>query len=157
MGTDDRDSLLLRQAVDLALGNATDGQLPFGSIVARDDDIIAVGVNTALRDNDPAAHAEVVAVRAACRELGTLSLAGTTLYTSCEPCPICHTVAIAAEIGRIVYAAPKESVPDLGGGPFPAVLAAIQTAARDLDPGRIEHLDLPGAREPFTAYLERRS
>src|SRR6266536_174940 len=110
-GTDDRD--LLRQTVDLALRNAADGQLPFGALVARGPDVLAVGVNTALRDHDPAAHAEVVAIRAACGALGTLSLSGSTLYTSCEPCPICHTVAIAAEIDRIVYAAPKEWVPDL--------------------------------------------
>jgi guanine deaminase len=114
-----------------------------------------VGVNTALRDHDPAGHAEVAAVRAACRLMGTLSLAGSSLYSSCEPCPICHTVAIAAQIDRIVYAAPKEWVPDLGV-PFPPVLVDIQAAARACDPGRIEYLELPQAREPFTVYLERR-
>jgi guanine deaminase len=108
MTGDDRDVALLRRAVELALGNATSGQLPFGAVVARGDDVLATGVNTALRDHDPAAHAEVHAVRAACRTLGTLSLAGSTLYSSCEPCAICHTVAIAAEVERIVYAAPKE-------------------------------------------------
>lgn len=97
----DADRVLLRQAVGLAAENGRAGQLPFGAVVARGDDVIAVGVNTALRDNDPTAHGEVEAVRAACRDLGTLSLAGTTLYSSCEPCPICHTVAIAAEVDRI--------------------------------------------------------
>jgi guanine deaminase len=146
---------LLRHAVELARANGAEGQLPFGAVIANDDGVVATGVNTALRDNDPTAHGEVVAVRAACRELGTISLAGTTLYSSCEPCPICHTVAIAAEVDRIVYAAPKEWVPDLGT-PFAPVLIDIQAAARRLDPGRITQVELPEAREPFTVYLETR-
>jgi guanine deaminase len=108
MSDHDPDLVLLRHAVDLALRNATSGQLPFGAVVARGGDVVATGVNTALQDHDPSAHAEIVAVRAACRTLATLSLAGTTLYSSCEPCPICHTVGLAAEVDRIVYAAPKE-------------------------------------------------
>lgn len=113
-GADDRE--LLRQAVDLALRNAAAGQLPFGALVARGPDVVATGVNTALRDHDPAAH---------------------------------------AEIDRIVYAAPKEWVPDLGV-PFAPVLVDIQAAARECDPGRIEQVDLPQAREPFSVYLEGR-
>ncbi|GAB2656195.1 nucleoside deaminase [Kribbella swartbergensis] len=149
------DLVFLRQAVELARVNGEQGQLPFGAVIVNGDRVVATGVNTALRDNDPSAHGEVVAVRAACRELGTITLAGTTLYSSCEPCPICHTVAIAAEVERIVYAAPKEWVPDLGT-PFAPVLVDIQAAARRLDPGRIEQLELPEAREPFTAFLESR-
>jgi guanine deaminase len=155
MSEGDRDLALLRRTVDLARRNAIAGQLPFGAVVARGGSIVASGVNTALRDHDPTAHAEVAAVRAACRSLSTLTLDGTTLYSSCEPCPICHTVAIAAEVGRIVYAAPKEWVPDLGT-PFAPMLVSIQAAARALDPGRVSHLELPGAAEPFTAYLEQR-
>lgn len=155
MADDDRDLALLRRAVDLAHGNAGVGQLPFGAVVACAGDVVATGVNTALRDHDPTAHAEVAAVRAACRSLGTLSLAGTTLYSSCEPCPICHTVAIAAEVDRIVYAAPKEWVPDLGT-PFAPVLVGIQAAARALDPGRIAHRPMQEARRSFAIYLEHR-
>ncbi len=148
------DLAFLQQAVELARVNGAEGQLPFGAVIANGEDVVATGVNTALADNDPTAHGEVVAVRAACRELGTITLAGTALYTSCEPCPICHTVAIAAEVDRIVYAAPKEWVPDLGT-PFAPVLIDIQSAARQLDPGRIEQIELPEAREPFAAYLQR--
>lgn len=151
----DRDLAWLRQAVDLAVRNAAAGQLPFGAVLVRGDEVVATGVNTALRDHDPAGHAEIAAVRAACGRLGTLSLAGATLYSSCEPCPICHTVAIAAEVDRIVYAAPKEWVPDLGT-PFPAVLVGIQAAAREHDPGRVEPLELQEAREPFAVYLGHR-
>ena len=148
--------MLLARAVALAVDNAADGQLPFGAVVARGQEVIAVGVNTALRDHDPTGHAEIAAVRAACRSLGTLSLTGCTLYSSCEPCPICHTVAIAADVDRIVYAAPKEWVPDLGGAPFPLVLADIQAAARERDPGRIVLVELHEARDPFNVYLEHR-
>ncbi len=154
MAGDDGDVPLLRQAVDLAVRNATSGQLPFGAVVARGGEVVATGVNTALRDHDPAAHAEVAAIRAACRTLGTLTLAGTTLYSSCEPCPICHTVGIAADVEPIVYAAPKEWVPDLGP-PFAPVLVSIQAAARELDPGRIESLEMQEARGPFATYLEQ--
>ncbi|MFI7061376.1 nucleoside deaminase [Kribbella sp. NPDC050124] len=146
---------LLRRAVELARVNGAEGQLPFGAVIANGDEVVATGVNTALRDNDPTAHGEVVAVRAACRELGTISLAGTTLYSSCEPCPICHTTAIAAEVDRVVYAAPKEWVPDLGT-PFAPVLIDIQAAARRLDPDRIVQIELVEAREPFAVFLETR-
>jgi guanine deaminase len=149
------DLAFLQQAVELARVNGAEGQLPFGAVIANGEDVVATGVNTALADNDPTAHGEVVAVRAACRYLGTITLAGTTLYSSCEPCPICHTVAIAAEVDRIVYAAPKEWVPDLGT-PFAPVLIDIQAAARQLDPGRISQIELPEAREPFAAFLETR-
>jgi guanine deaminase len=149
------DLAFLQQAVELARVNGAAGQLPFGAVIANGEDVVATGVNTSLADNDPTAHGEVVAVRAACRELGTITLAGTTLYTSCEPCPICHTVAIAAEVDRIIYAAPKEWVPDLGT-PFAPVLFDIQAAARQLDPGRISQIELPEAREPFAAFLETR-
>jgi guanine deaminase len=149
------DLAFLQQAVELARVNGAEGQLPFGAVIANGEGVVATGVNTALADNDPTAHGEVVAVRAACRELGTITLAGTTLYTSCEPCPICHTVAIAAEVDRIVYAAPKEWVPDLGT-PFAPVLIDIQAAARQLDPGRISQIELPEAREPFAVFMETR-
>ncbi|HET6987631.1 MAG TPA: nucleoside deaminase [Kribbella sp.] len=144
----------LRQAVELARVNGAEGQLPFGAVIVNGEDVVATGVNTALRDHDPTAHGEVVAIRAACRALGTISLAGTTLYSSCEPCPICHTVAIAAEVDRVVYAAPKEWVPDLRT-PYAPVLTDIQAAARELDPGRIEQIEFPEAREPFAAYLDQ--
>lgn len=148
-------SALLDRAVGLALNNVADGQLPFGAVLARGEEVVATGVNTALRDNDPTAHAEVEAVRAACRAEGTLWLGGTTLYSSCEPCPICHAVALAAGVDKIYYAAPKEWVPDLGGPPFVPVLGEIQAAARRFDPGRIEHVPTPGARDPFTAFTGR--
>lgn len=74
----------LRQAIELAIGNASSGQLPFGAVVVIDDWMVATGANTALRDDDPTAHAEVAAVRAACRTLRTPDLSGAIIYSSCD-------------------------------------------------------------------------
>ena len=98
----------LRQAVRLAVDNVTEGQLPFAALVVRDGTVLGTGVNTALRDDDPTAHAEVAAVRDACLAQSTLDLGGATIVASCEPCAMCHTACLVAGIGQVVYAAPKE-------------------------------------------------
>ncbi|MGB0191323.1 MAG: nucleoside deaminase, partial [Nocardioides sp.] len=74
----------LQQAVDLAVANVAAGGGPFGALVVRDGEVLATGQNRVTRDLDPTAHAEVVAIRAACREVGDFSLAGCVLYASCE-------------------------------------------------------------------------
>lgn len=135
------DPTLLREAVELATANAAAGQLPFGALVVRDGIVVATGVNTALRDHDPAAHAEVEAVRAACRQLGTLDLRGAEIYASCEPCPMCRTVAMSAGIAVIWYAAAGADIPDLGY-PVPA--------PESFEARRAPH-DHPNA--PFDRYL----
>lgn len=146
---------LLREALRLAAENADAGQLPFGALVVRAGEIIATGVNTALRDHDPSAHAEVAAIRAACRKLGTLHLGGATVVSSCEPCAVCHSVAAISGVDRIVYAAPKELVPDLGY-PAPAdptdLAGRMQAGMRALAPHQIVHVPTEGAGEPFARY-----
>ena len=133
---------MLRRAVELAMENAVAGQLPFGALVVRDAQVLAEGVNTALRDHDPAAHAEVAAVRAACRALGVLHLTGAVIYSSCQPCPMCRAVAAVAGIGRIYYAALGADLPDLHY-PAPDALARVET----------EHVPVDGSAEPFARYL----
>ena len=145
----------LRLAVKLAAENADAGQLPFGALVVRAEEIIATGVNTALRDHDPSAHAEVAAIRAACRALGTLHLGGATVVSSCEPCAVCHSVAAISGVDRIIYAAPKELVPDLGypAPPDPTDLAGrMQASMRALAPDQIVHVPTDGAGDPFARY-----
>jgi guanine deaminase len=149
---------LVRRAIDLAVDNAAVGQLPFGAIVARDGAIVATGVNTSLRDHDPTAHAEVVAVRNACRNLGTLILPGATLASSCEPCVLCHATAVAAGIERVIYAAPSTlAIAMLGASdtPHANLLAEMQRSARSLAPGQIVHVPIDGAGEPFERYTRR--
>jgi tRNA(Arg) A34 adenosine deaminase TadA len=154
---DPSDDEFLARAVLLAAENGDAGRLPFGALVVRDDDVLATGVNTEQRDLDPTAHAEVAAIRAACARLGTLLLAGATVVSSCEPCAICHAVATAAGVRRILYAAPKELIPDLGGDPAPEGVAELmprmQGALRAIAPEQIIHVPTPGAVEPFRRYL----
>lgn len=146
----------IQRAVRLALENAAAGQLPFGAVVVRDGQVLATGVNTSLRDHDPTAHAEVAAIRTACAKLGMLHLTGSIVYSSCEPCVICQSVAATANVDRIVYAARKESVPDLRY-PAPADSAPLLTRMQEqfaaADPSRLQHLPVADAAEPFTRYL----
>src|SRR3954453_23596347 len=85
-------------AVELATTTAAQGQLPFAALVILKGEIIGRGVNTTLRTSDPTEHAEVTAVRDACRNLGRLELSEAWIATSCEPCPMCQIVALQAGI-----------------------------------------------------------
>jgi guanine deaminase len=146
----------LAEAVRLALANAEAGQLPFGALVLRDGAVLGTGVNTALRDHDPLAHAEVAAIRDACRAIGAVHLTGATVVSSCEPCALCHAAAATAGVGRLVYAAPRTAVPDLGH-PAPAdpsgLAARMQAVLRATAPEQLVHVPTPGADEPFARYL----
>ena len=102
------DQKFLDLAVDLAVQNVADGGGPFGAVVVRDGVVIAQGQNRVTRDNDPTAHAEVQAIRAACRELGSFSLAGCTLYSSCEPCPMCMASSLWSRVDRVLFAADRD-------------------------------------------------
>lgn len=82
--------LFMQMAIDLATANVTSGAGgPFGAVVVLNGEVIATGVNSVTSNNDPTAHAEVMAIREACRVLGTFQLTGCEVYTSCEPCPMC--------------------------------------------------------------------
>ncbi len=90
----------MRQAIALAVANVRDRQGgPFGALVVKGGEVIATGVNRVVSSNDPTAHAEVVAIRSACVQLGLFQLAGCELYSSCEPCPMC--------LGAIYWARPE--------------------------------------------------
>jgi tRNA(Arg) A34 adenosine deaminase TadA len=147
---------LLQRAVRLARDNAAAGQLPFGALVVRDGAVLATGVNTAIRDRDPTAHAEVAAIRAACRAIDAVYVTGATVISSCEPCAMCHAVAAATGVERIVYAAPREYVPDLG---FPAppevaeLMVRMQDVLRAATPAQLEYVETDGADEPFRRFL----
>ena len=80
---------LMRKAIVLAEENVDNGGGPFGAVIARNGEIIATGVNRVTAEHDPTAHAEVSAIRVACKKLGTFDLSGCEIYTSCEPCPMC--------------------------------------------------------------------
>ncbi|MGI2295096.1 nucleoside deaminase [Paenibacillus sp. GXUN7292] len=87
---------------------------PFGATIVKGDEIIAVVSNTMMRDTDPSAHAEMVAVREACKKLGTMNLEGCTVYATCEPCPMCVSVMIWAGIKEVYYCNTSEDADKFG-------------------------------------------
>ncbi|MBR4069711.1 MAG: nucleoside deaminase [Bacteroidaceae bacterium] len=93
----------MREAIALSSRNVDNGGGPFGAVIVKDGEIIASGANRVTADNDPTAHAEVNAIRAAAKRLGTFDLSGCDIYTSCEPCPMCLSAIYWARIGRIYY------------------------------------------------------
>lgn len=95
----------MRRAIALALDNVRSGRGgPFAAVIVKDGRIVAEGANRVTATNDPTAHAEVVAIREACRALGNFQLAGCDLYTTCEPCPMCLGAIYWARPTRIFYA-----------------------------------------------------
>jgi len=93
----------MRRAIALSCQGVAEGGGPFGAVVARGGRIIGEGRNNVVPGQDPTQHAEIVAIRAACAALGTHDLSGATIYTSCEPCPMCLGAIWWARIGEIVY------------------------------------------------------
>jgi guanine deaminase len=93
-GTAAPDVAWIALAIELAVENVADGGGPFGAVIVGDGELLATGQNRVTRDHDPTAHAEVCAIRAACAAIGDFSLAGATLYTSCEPCPLCLSASL---------------------------------------------------------------
>lgn len=87
---------------------------PFGAVVVKDNLVVGVGNNHVLANNDPTAHAEVMAIRDACKNLNTYDLTGCELYTSCYPCPMCLSAIIWANIKTVYYGNTKEDAADIG-------------------------------------------
>ena len=104
----------LARAIQLATANVLNSGGPFGAVVVTAGGHAFDGVNRVTADNDPTAHAEVTAIRTACRELGTFDLSGAVLYTSCEPCPMCLASALWARVQRVVYAADRHDAASVG-------------------------------------------
>jgi guanine deaminase len=105
----------LRRAIALATQNVLTGRGgPFGAVIARDGQMVGEGANSVTATNDATAHAEVTAIRAACTTLGTFTLAGCELYTSCEPCPMCLSASYWARLDRVYYACSAEDAARAG-------------------------------------------
>jgi len=105
----------MQEAIRLSLEMMRAGKGgPFGALVVRDGEIIGRGWNCVTSTNDPTAHAEIVAIREACRRTGNFLLEGAELYASCEPCPMCLSAAYWARIGRVYYAASRADAAEAG-------------------------------------------
>ena len=104
----------LREVIELGVQSASGEGGPFGALVAVDGRVVGRGTNRVVSSGDPTQHAEVVAIREACRTLGTHDLSGAVLYASCEPCPMCFGAAWWARVDRIVHAASRADAASAG-------------------------------------------
>lgn len=105
----------MREAIALSkinVENATGG--PFGAVIVKDGKVIAKSANLVTTTNDPTAHAEIAAIRLACKELNTFTLEGCVIYTSCEPCPMCLGAIYWAHLDKMYYANTKKDAADIG-------------------------------------------
>ena len=146
-----RDQYWLSRAVELAVDNVTAGGGPFGAMIVRGTEALSTGVNRVTRDNDPTAHAEVVAIREACRSIGDFSLEGCVLFTSCEPCPLCLSSALWARVDRVVYAADRDDA--ARGGFDDREFYELFGKEREEWPTKIDELRLLSAVAPFEAWM----
>lgn len=111
-----QDKSFMQQAIDLSIENVANGGGPFGAVIVKNNKIVATGVNRVTANNDPTAHAEVSAIRAACQKENSFKLEGCTIYTSCEPCPMCLSAIYWAGISRICFANTKQDAEDINFG-----------------------------------------
>ena len=102
------DKKFMQLAIDLSIENVANGGGPFGAVIVRNGEVIATGTNRVTANCDPTAHAEVSAIRAACAKIGHFKLTGCTVYTSCEPCPMCLSALYWAGVERIFYGNTKQ-------------------------------------------------
>ena len=105
----------MQLAIDLAKDNVKKGfGGPFGAVIVKDGEVIAQAANSVTSTNDPTAHAEVNAIRQACKKLNTFNLSGCEIYASCEPCPMCLSAIYWARIDKVYVAATKKDSADAG-------------------------------------------
>jgi tRNA(Arg) A34 adenosine deaminase TadA len=109
----EQDKLFMREAIRLANESVERGCGPFGAVIVKDGEIVAGSSNSVTIDNDPTAHAEVNTIREACRKLRTFDLSGCTIYTSCEPCPMCLGAIYWARISKIFYGNTRKDARDI--------------------------------------------
>lgn len=109
----EQDKQFMREAIRLADESVRRGGGPFGAVIVKDGEIVAGSANSVTIDCDPTAHAEVNTIREACRRLGTFDLTGCTIYTSCEPCPMCLGAIYWAHISRIFYGNTRKDARDI--------------------------------------------
>ncbi|MFI1582463.1 nucleoside deaminase [Embleya sp. NPDC020630] len=150
----ERERAWMDEAIRLATTSVSGGGGPFGALVAKADKLIAVGHNRVTATLDPTAHAEVSAIRAACRELRTFSLDGCVLITSCEPCPMCLSSALWARVDRILYCADRHDAA-VAGFDDRKFYDLFEKKPRSMWPTRVEQLELPHRTAPFDAWLAK--
>ncbi len=151
MPTDDETASYLGEAIDLAVDNVESGLGgPFGALIVEDDTVLARGTNRVTTVQDPTAHAEITAIRAACKTRGDFRLNGCTLYSSCEPCPMCMGAIYWARLDRVVYAASHADAATVGFDDS-HIYEELHKAPADRDLPMEQH-EIDGAQRPFTTW-----
>ena len=103
----------MQKAIELSIKNINNNGGPFGCVIVKNNKIISEGVNGVTQNNDPTAHAEIVAIRNACKKLNTFDLSGCELYTSCEPCPMCLSAIYWSHIDIVYYGNSRENAAEI--------------------------------------------
>jgi guanine deaminase len=143
----------LRRVVDIAVDNVAAGGGPFAALIIRGDEVVAEGVNRVTRDLDPTAHAEVVAIRAACQAIADFSLAGCQLVASCEPCPLCLAAALWARVDGVVYVADRHDAARAGFDD--RAFYDLFDRPRSSWPTPVRQTRIDPAAAPFDAWLAK--
>ncbi len=139
--------LFLQQAIDLASENVFNGGGPFGAVIVKNKQIIAAKGNRVSANQDPTAHAEIMAIRAACQILGNFELKDCILYTSCEPCPMCLGAIYWARLAGVYYACKRFDASAAGfDDSFIYDEIPIQPDKRKI---AMRYIELSGANQPF--------
>ncbi|MBA4144665.1 MAG: tRNA-specific adenosine deaminase [Azospira oryzae] len=151
----DNQQMFMREAVRLSQLSLQDGKGgPFGCVIVKDNKIIGRGNNQVTSSNDPTAHAEVMAIRDACRQLGTFQLEGCEVYTSCEPCPMCLGAIYWARPARVYYANTRKDAADIGfDDDFIYKEIEIPVLQRSIP---FERMDTKEAKEVFATWQNKK-
>ncbi|MEL7220952.1 MAG: nucleoside deaminase [Bacteroidota bacterium] len=149
----EEDEKMVRWAIKMATaGAAKKVGGPFGAVIVKAGEVLSAESNRVYANNDPTAHGEIQAIRAACQKIGSRHLEGATLYTSCEPCPMCFSAAHYAKIDRIVYAASHADADEIAGF---GVDKLYRELAKPLAEREIQHQQLlrKEGLEPFNDWV----
>ncbi|MET9365735.1 nucleoside deaminase [Streptomyces sp. NPDC006632] len=144
----------LDEAIGLATTSVQNGGGPFGALIAKGGEVVAIGNNNVTSHLDPTAHGEVTAIRAACQKLGSFSLEGCTLVTSCEPCPMCLSSALWARVDRIIFAADRDDAA-VAGFDDRKFYDLFEKRPAELWPLVIERVDMTNRTAPFDAWVAK--
>lgn len=104
----------MKKAIAASIKNIEQDGGPFGAVIVKDGKVIATGGNRVTANNDPTAHAEISAIRKACKKLNTFDLSGCEIYSSCEPCPMCLSAIYWAHLDRLYYGNTKKDAANIG-------------------------------------------
>lgn len=131
MSSIEHDLRFMTFAIEKAREGVENGQSPFGALIARNGEIISCEHNRVWETNDSTAHAEIVAIRTACRKLETIDLSGSVIYCTCEPCPMCFSAIHWAKIYGIIYGVSIEDVASLGFSELPISCRKMKELTRN--------------------------